>query len=91
MNDDVGGTVNALVAHQDAEGSITLVHKVVDDAFLLEGNVRIAVEFSGVNYKDALASARRTAFIVRTRHQAPLCKTADRASTQLSPPLDTVM
>jgi len=47
--------VNALVAHQDAEGSITLRHEVVDETFLPEGDVRIAVEYSGVNYKDALA------------------------------------
>ena len=47
--------VNALVAHQDAEGSITLAHEVVDDSFLPEGDVTIAVEYSGVNYKDGLA------------------------------------
>src|SRR6476620_12499877 len=47
--------VNALVAHQDAEGAITLAHEVVDDSFLPEGDVTIAVEYSGVNYKDALA------------------------------------
>ena len=47
--------VNALVAHQDAEGSIALAHEVVDDSFLPEGEVTIAVEYSGVNYKDALA------------------------------------
>jgi len=47
--------VNALVAHQDAEGAIALAHEVVDDSFLPEGEVTIAVEYSGVNYKDALA------------------------------------
>src|SRR5689334_24691290 len=47
--------VNALVAHQDAEGSITLAHEVVEDTFLPEGEVQIAVEYSGINYKDALA------------------------------------
>src|SRR4029078_1548865 len=47
--------VNALVAHQDAEGSIALAHEVVEDTFLPEGDVTIAVEYSGVNYKDALA------------------------------------
>jgi putative YhdH/YhfP family quinone oxidoreductase len=47
--------VNALVAHQDAEGSITLQHEVVDASFLPDGDVQIAVEYSGVNYKDALA------------------------------------
>src|SRR5258707_4874043 len=47
--------VNALVAHQDAEGSIALAHEVVDESFLPDGDVHIAVEYSGVNYKDALA------------------------------------
>jgi acrylyl-CoA reductase (NADPH) len=47
--------VNALVAHQDAEGSIALAHELVDDSFLPEGDVQIAVEYSGINYKDALA------------------------------------
>ena len=47
--------VNALVAHQDAEGGITLKHEVVDDSFLPDGDVQIAVEYSGINYKDALA------------------------------------
>lgn len=47
--------VNALVAHQDAEGSITLQHEVVDESFLPDGDVQIAVEYSGINYKDALA------------------------------------
>jgi acrylyl-CoA reductase (NADPH) len=47
--------LNALVAHQDAEGSITLGHEVLDDTFLPDGDVQIAVEYSGVNYKDALA------------------------------------
>src|SRR5690349_4330064 len=47
--------VNALVAHQDAEGSIALAHEVVDEGFLPEGDVTIAVEYSGINYKDALA------------------------------------
>src|SRR6478736_10418682 len=47
--------VNALVAHQDAEGAITLAHEVVNDSFLPEGDVTIAVEYSSINYKDALA------------------------------------
>lgn len=47
--------VNALIAHQDAEGSITLKHEVVDLSFLPDGDVQIAVEYSGINYKDALA------------------------------------
>jgi len=47
--------INAMVAHEDAEGSITLRHEVVDDSFLPEGDVEIRVEYSSVNYKDALA------------------------------------
>ncbi|MEE3852121.1 acryloyl-CoA reductase [Gordonia sp. LSe1-13] len=47
--------VQALVAHQDDEGNIDLVHETVDTSFLPDGDVEIAVEFSGVNFKDALA------------------------------------
>src|SRR5258705_13178434 len=47
--------VNALVAHQDAEGSIALAQEVVDDSFPPEGDATLAVEYSGVNYKDGLA------------------------------------
>lgn len=47
--------VNALVAHQDAEGDIALRHEIVDDTFLPDGDVTISVEYSGINYKDALA------------------------------------
>ncbi|MCT7661062.1 acrylyl-CoA reductase family protein [Mycobacterium deserti] len=47
--------INALVAHQDSEGSITLQHEEVDETFLPEGDVEIAVDYSGINYKDALA------------------------------------
>ncbi|HUO40957.1 MAG TPA: alcohol dehydrogenase catalytic domain-containing protein, partial [Mycobacterium sp.] len=47
--------LDALVAHQHAEGGIALAHEVVDEAFLPEGDVEIAVEYSSVNYKDALA------------------------------------
>src|SRR3954462_3117763 len=51
--------VNALVAHQDAEGSIALAHEVVDETFQPEGDVTIAVKSSGATYKDALAIPRR--------------------------------
>jgi acrylyl-CoA reductase (NADPH) len=51
--------VNALVAREDTEGNITLDHEVVDDSFLPDGQVQIAVEFSGINYKDALAVTAR--------------------------------
>ncbi len=47
--------INAMVAHQDAEGVIALRHEVVDDSFLPDGEVDIHVEYSSVNYKDALA------------------------------------
>jgi putative YhdH/YhfP family quinone oxidoreductase len=51
--------VHALVAREDGEGNIALNHEVVDDNFLPEGQVLIAVEFSGINYKDALAVTPR--------------------------------
>ncbi len=51
--------VNALVAHEDAEGGITLKPEVVDETFLGDGEVEIAVEYSGINYKDALAVTPR--------------------------------
>ena len=44
-----------MVAHEDAEGGIELLHEVVDESFLPEGDVEIRVEYSSVNYKDALA------------------------------------
>ncbi|MGE0220176.1 alcohol dehydrogenase catalytic domain-containing protein, partial [Mycolicibacterium sp.] len=47
--------INAMVAHEDAEAGIVLRHEVVDDTFLPEGDVEIRVQYSGVNYKDALA------------------------------------
>jgi putative YhdH/YhfP family quinone oxidoreductase len=47
--------INAMVAHEDADAGIVLRHEVVDESFLPEGDVEIHVEYSGVNYKDALA------------------------------------
>lgn len=47
--------INAMVAHQNAEGEIELRHEMVDESFLPDGDVEIRVEYSGVNYKDALA------------------------------------
>lgn len=47
--------VNALVAHQDADNEIILRHEAVDATFLPDGDVTISVEYSGINYKDALA------------------------------------
>jgi putative YhdH/YhfP family quinone oxidoreductase len=47
--------INAMVAHQDAEGGVVLRHEVVDGSFLPAGDVEIRVEYSSVNYKDALA------------------------------------
>jgi acrylyl-CoA reductase (NADPH) len=46
---------HALVAHEDAEGGIVCRHEVLDEAFLPEDAVTIAVDYSGVNYKDGLA------------------------------------
>lgn len=47
--------INAMVAHEDAEGGIELRHELVDESSLPDGDVEIRVEYSGVNYKDALA------------------------------------
>ena len=55
MNNEGLAQVNALIAHQDAAGDITLQREIVDDTFLPDGDVTIAVEYSGINYKDALA------------------------------------
>ena len=46
---------HALVAHEDAEGGIVCRPEVLDDAFLPDDAVTIAVDYSGVNYKDGLA------------------------------------
>jgi Alcohol dehydrogenase GroES-like domain len=50
---------HALVAHEDGEGGIVCRPEVVDEAFIEregdEGAVTIAVEYSSINYKDALA------------------------------------
>jgi acrylyl-CoA reductase (NADPH) len=46
---------NALVAHEEAEGGIVLKPELLDESFLPDGEVEIAVEFSAINYKDALA------------------------------------
>jgi acrylyl-CoA reductase (NADPH) len=47
--------INAMVAHEDAEAGIVLRREVLDATFLPEGDVEIHVEYSSVNYKDALA------------------------------------
>ncbi len=54
---------NALVLEKTPEFSATL--RPVDDAFLSAGDVTIAVEFSTINFKDALAITNRSP-IVRT-------------------------
>ncbi|UXA19444.1 MDR family oxidoreductase [Mycobacterium sp. SMC-4] len=47
--------INAMVAHQDADGDIVVRHEILDDSALPDGEVEIHVEYSSVNYKDALA------------------------------------
>ena len=47
--------INALVAHEDTEGGIVCRHEVVDESFLPDGEVTIAVDYSSVNFKDGLA------------------------------------
>lgn len=49
---------HALVARQDGD-EITLTSEVVDSEFFPDGAIEIAVEYSGVNYKDALAVTPR--------------------------------
>lgn len=46
---------DALVAHEDAAGDIVLRHEKLEASALPGGEVLISVEYSGVNYKDALA------------------------------------
>lgn len=46
---------DALVAHEDAEGAVVLRHEKLDASALPDGEVLISVEYSGVNFKDALA------------------------------------
>src|SRR6476620_2345864 len=51
----IDAMINALVAHEDAEGGVVVEHETVEDSFLPDGEVTIAVEYSSINYKDALA------------------------------------
>ena len=47
--------INAMIAHEDAENGIQMRHELVDESFLPDSDVEIRVEYSSVNYKDALA------------------------------------
>lgn len=51
-------TFTAMVA-RESDGAITLAREVVADSFLPDGDVTIRVEYSSVNYKDALAVTPR--------------------------------
>ncbi|WP_426625985.1 MDR family oxidoreductase [Leifsonia sp. McL0607] len=57
------GDFRAIVIEQETEGSRILAHtaeaRQLTDAFLMPGDVTVAVEFSDVNYKDGLAIAGR--------------------------------
>ncbi len=44
-----------MIAHEDAENGIQMRHELVDESFLPDGDVEIRVDYSSVNYKDALA------------------------------------
>lgn len=71
----------AIVIKQEVEGARVLAHTAevrrVTDAFLMPGEVTIAVEYSGLNYKDGLAIAGRPG-VVRT---SPLIPGIDLAGT----------
>jgi len=57
------GDFRAIVIEQETEGSRILAHtaevRQLTDAFLMPGEVTVAVEFSDLNYKDGLAIAGR--------------------------------
>jgi acrylyl-CoA reductase (NADPH) len=57
------GDFRAIVIEQETEGSRILAHtaevRQLSDAFLMAGDVTVAVEFSDLNYKDGLAIAGR--------------------------------
>lgn len=72
--------LNALVAHEDAEGGITLKPETVDESFLPDGEIEIAVEYSAINYKDALAVTPRGG----VARSYPLIPGIDVAGTVLS-------
>lgn len=76
--------VNALVARQDDGGDIELVHEVVDTSFLPDSDVEIAVEYSGVNFKDALAVTPRGG-VARTYPLIPGIDLAGTVRSSTSP------
>lgn len=57
------GDFRAIVIEQETEGSRILAHtseiRQLSDAFLMPGEVTVAVDFSDLNYKDGLAIAGR--------------------------------
>ncbi|MGB3301190.1 oxidoreductase [Gordonia sp. (in: high G+C Gram-positive bacteria)] len=57
-------TFTAMVAREN-DGVITLAREDVDESFLPEGDVTVRVEYSSINYKDALAVTPRGG-VVRT-------------------------
>ena len=76
--------LNALVAHEDAEGGITLKPEVLAETFLPDGDVEIAVEYSGINYKDALAVTPRGG-VARSYPLIPGVDVAGIVATSSSP------
>lgn len=75
---------NALVAHDDAEGGVVCRHELVDDSMLGDGEVTIAVEYSSVNYKDALAVTPK-AGVARSYPLIPGIDVAGTVSSSTSP------
>lgn len=76
-------TFTAMVARESADG-ISLAAETVDDTFLPPGEVTIKVEYSSINYKDALAVTPRGG-VVREYPIVPGIDIAGAVSESTSP------
>lgn len=72
--------MRALVV-SEADGALTLSVEVLDGPRPAEGEAHVAVEYSGVNYKDALVAQARS----RVRRAARVVGGVDAAGTLLAP------
>ncbi|TBH66862.1 hypothetical protein ELG61_11110 [Rhizobium leguminosarum] len=48
-------TFRAILANRATDGAVTTSVEVLDERILNDGDVKVAVEWSNVNYKDAVA------------------------------------